>query len=217
MDKVASNGRRGSSGRQFDNAARHSARVRRLRWLVPAAAAAIFVLVAGAMVLSRLLTSFAGVEVASTAISDGKLIIAEPRMDGFTNDNRAYRVTAQSATQELGGEEFSLSTLSADVELDENRSARFEAESATFDPGNNRLMVERDGIIETSDGMRAYFSSADVDLEMGTFVTEEPVRVVQPGTEIVAERLTVEDNGARIIFEDNVQMVVVPGAAEQSE
>lgn len=212
MDTHAAQGRRTSAGKGFERAARHSARVRRLRIIVPVAAVTVFVLIFGVIVVSRLMLSFAGIEVASTMISDGKLVIAEPRMDGLTGDNRAYRVFAQSATQELGGEQFSLSTLRADVELGEDRTARFEAASAVFDPGQNQLTVERDGMIETSDGLRAYFATADVDLEAGTFVTEQPVRVMQQGTEILADRLSVEENGARIIFEHNVQATFAPAA-----
>jgi len=203
---------RADRSRRFASAARHSARVRVLRWLVPAMALAVTGVVVAVMVASRLLLPGVDIELASRAIVDGRLVIGDPRLEGFTPDERAFRVSAQSASQAIGGDTLSLRRIRADMELEDGSTAFLTAESGTFDPDTNRLTLDADAVLETTAGLRAQFSRAEIDVGAGSFVTRQPVRVSQPGTQIVADSLSVEDAGKRLVFENNVSVVIEPSA-----
>jgi len=200
------------NGRRFARAASHSRRVRLLRWLVPAIAVVAFVGVAGVMVISRIVLPGIDVNLASSAIVDGKLVIADPRLDGFTPDERAYSVSARSATQEIGADPLTLQELRADVELEDGSTAYLSAETGVFNPVDNSLVLGERALLETTGGVRAIFSDAQVDLASGDLVVRDTVEIEQPGTRIIADRLTVEDHGKRLVFENNVNVVIEPTA-----
>lgn len=198
--------------RRFARAANHSARVRLLRWLVPVVAIVALTGVAAIMVVSRLTLPGVDVDVAASAIVDGKLVIADPRLDGFTADKRAYRVSAQSASQAIGEDPLTLRMLRADVELEDGSTAFLSADDGVFDPTTNRLMLGENAVLETTTGLRAQFSGAEIDIDGGSFVSRQPVEVSRPGTQIVADGLTIEDSGRRLVFENNVTVVIEPSS-----
>lgn len=204
------------NGRRFARAASHSRRVRLLRWLVPAIAVVAFVGVAGVMAISRIALPGLDVDLASSAIVDGKLVIAAPRLDGFTPDQRAYSVSARSATQEIGADPLTLQELRADVELEDGSTAYLSAETGVFNPVDNSLVLGERALLETTGGVRAVFSDAEVDLASGNLVVRDTVQIEQPGTRIIADRLTVEDNGNRLVFENNVNVMIEPTAITAS-
>lgn len=197
---------------RFARAASHSARVRLLRRLVPVLAAAALAGVAGVMAVSRLMLPGAQVDLAASAIVDGKLVIADPRLDGFTPDRRAYRVAARSATQAIGEDPLTLRMLNADMELEDGSTAFLSADTGVFDPSASLLTLGENASLETTDGVRAHFSGARIDLDAGTFVTRQKVRVSRPGTRIVAGSLAVKDSGRRLVFENDVSVVIEPSA-----
>ncbi|MCR9122191.1 MAG: hypothetical protein NXH91_07945 [Phyllobacteriaceae bacterium] len=208
--------KRPGDSRRFARAARHSSRVRLLRWLVPASAVVAFVAVAGVMALSRIVLPGIDVDLASSAIVDGKLVIADPRLDGFTPDQRAYSVSARSATQEIGADPLTLHELRADVEMEDGSTAFLSAETGVFNPAENRLVLGDRALIETTSGITAVFSDAEVDLATGNLVVRQRVQIDQPGTRITADRLTAEDSGRRLVFENNVNVVIEPTAITAS-
>lgn len=200
--------------RRFARAASHSSRVRLLRWLVPSIAVVAIAAIVGVMVVSRLIVPDVEVDLANTAIVDGKLVIASPRLDGFTPDERAYRVSAQSATQTIGEDPLTLRMLSADMELEDGSTAFLTADAGVFDPNANRLTLNDNAVLETTAGVRAQFSEAEIDLGSGSFMTRQAVQISRPGTQIVADSLVVEESGRRLVFENNVSVVIEPSAID---
>lgn len=186
--------------------------MRLLRWLVPGLAIALVAGVALAMTLLRLALPNVEADFASSAIVDGKLVIADPRLDGFTPDKRAYRVSARSATQEIGADPVTLLELRADIELEGGETAYLSADSGVYDPDANLLQLGANGQLETTQGAQAVFSNAEIDFEAGTMVTRDQVTVSQPGTRIIADSLRIEGNGSRLLFENNVSVVIEPSA-----
>lgn len=200
------------SARRFASAARHSARVRVLRRIVPAAALLLTAGVVAVMIASRVVLPGVDIDLASSGIVNGELVIAAPRLEGFTPDERAFRVSAQSATQAIGKEELALRRLSADLELEDGSTAFLTADSGTFDPTANRLTLGADAVLETTAGLLARFSEAEIDLDAGSFATGNTVSISQPGMRIVADGLSVQDAGKRLVFEHNVTVVIEPSA-----
>src|SRR5262245_6344298 len=94
---------RADAERAFRAAMRHSRYVRILRVVLPAAVASgLLGGIAGTLFLKPLrMRSGASVDVGSLVVSGSKLMMQQPKLAGFTRDNRRYDMVAQAAAQDL--------------------------------------------------------------------------------------------------------------------
>lgn len=206
-----------SRQRAYRSARSHSGRVRAAKAILPVLAIAGILLTVGWMWLSRI-TPDIGMDLSGTAIRDGKLVMANPKLDGMTSGDRPYSVRAARAIQDLSGTKtVDLERLQADVPLTADVMARITANAGTYDSEANTLDLMNRIRVETTDGMSAELETAAIDLARGGMSTPDPVRISMPGAVIEADRLTVEDNGRRLLFENQVKLVVQPGQFKPAE
>mgnify|MGYP000695882748 CR=1 FL=1 len=206
----------GGEARQqaYGRAVAHSGRVRFARIALPALAVVVLAGMGLFMWLSRVAPGV-DIDLSGSAIRDGKLVMANPKLDGFTADELPYSVRAARAVQDLTGTGvIDLERIQATVPLSPEVEARVLAASGLYDSDANTLDITDSLSLETSDGKRAELDSAAIDLEAGSLTTDRPVNVSMPGVELRADRLRVEDNGKRMLFESGVRLVVQPGAFE---
>jgi lipopolysaccharide export system protein LptC len=200
--------------RAFRRAVAHSNRVRFAKIALPAVAVLALVGMGMFTWLSRV-TPDVAIDLSGSAIRDGKLVMANPKLDGFTADELPYSVRAARAVQDLTGSgAIDLERIQAKVPLNAEVEARVLAAAGIYDSEANTLDITQSLSVETSDGKRADLGSASIDLAAGSLKTDEPVRISMPGAELEADRLTVGDNGKRMLFESRVRLVVQPGALE---
>lgn len=194
----------------FDRARRHSGHVRLLKLVLPAAA----VLMVAAFVGRSWLSAPPGVSVnlGGTAIEDGRLVMADPRLDGFTSDNRAYSMTAARAVQDIGSSgRIDLERIDAKLPFDERSWMTVAAESGVYDRDANTLAIDSEMKVKTDTGITALFRSATVDMATGSLDTADPVDITLDGARIEADSLSVRDRGAVMIFENRVRMQIDGG------
>ncbi len=196
----------------YRNAASHSGRVRILKWALPAVAVVAVVGVVIVMVVARMGIAAVDVNLAGSTIVDGKLVMADPKLDGFTPDKRAYRVAARTATQVIGDSQISLDGLRADLEMEGGGNAWLTSDTGRFDPDRNFLTLDSRSVLETSDGLKAEFSRAEIDMASGSVSASGEVTIEQPGSSIIADTLVIENGGKRLVFEKDVS-VVIQGSA----
>lgn len=191
----------------FDRARRHSGRVRALKLALPAAA---ILLVAGFVFKSYIaVPEGLDITVEGAAIDSGRLVMSNPTLDGFTEDNRPYEMTAARAIQDIGSaSRIDLEGIEATLPIDDGGWARIEAETGTFDRESNRLVIDSDVTIRTEDGMTARLGSANVDIAEGRMTTSDPVEIELGGTRIQAQGMSVEENGGVLVFEDRVRVEI---------
>ena len=132
---------RADSDRMFRAAVRHSRHVRILRMAIPAG---ISLAVAGSLAFWALLKPLKvpaklPVEVGSMGVSGSKITMQQPRVTGFTRDNRRYVMTAQAAGQNLTKPHL--------VELHGIRATMEMKEGDTFDT------VAKNGIYNVKTGL----------------------------------------------------------------
>lgn len=198
----------------YHRAVAHSGRVRFARIALPAIAVVVLAGMALVMWLSRV-TPNVSIDLSGSAIRDGKLVMANPKLDGFTADELPYSMRAARAVQDLTGTGvIDLERIQATVPLNPEVEARVLAAAGLYDLDAGTLDITELLSVETSDGKRADLGSAVIDLQAGSLTTDEPVHVSMPGAELQADRLSVEDNGKRMLFESRVRLVVQPGAFE---
>ncbi len=202
--------------KSYEAARRHSRRVVALKIGVPVGALLLVGMFAGWAWLSS--PGGLSVDLTGSAVKDGKLVMANPRLNGFTKDNLPYEMMAERAIQDLTiTSKIALEKIDARLPIEAEKWADISADNGVFDNEANTLDVTSPMTITTTDGMRAELRSAFVDMSTGRIISSEPVRISMNGSLLNANTLTVEDRGKIIIFEDNVRMTILPDQLKTGE
>jgi lipopolysaccharide export system protein LptC len=197
----------------FLSAERHSRRVRALKLTLPVAGV---LLAAGFVAYSWLLKPTA-VEITAegSEISEGKLVMSAPKLQGYTRDDRPYALSAERAIQDVSLESVvRLEGIAAQLPYDATNSATITAAHGTFDRTSNTLDVDSAIDIRTSNGALARLQSALLDIPGGRMSTGDPVEITYEGASINADSMAVEENGAKVIFEKRVRVYIQPRTEE---
>lgn len=203
---AAEPGERRATAAAYRSAARHSRLVRFVRLMVPAVLiGGVLILVASSWLDPLRLLRELPLEFAKIAISENKLKIEAPKISGFTRDGRAYRLTAETAAQDLRTPGvLELTGIVAELELTGGGSTRLTATKGTFEAKEERLTL-REGIdIQSTNGFIGRLSGALVEMKKGHVLTRDPVDLKYQDGRLVANRLEIFDNGARALFDGGV-------------
>ena len=199
----------------FVRAERHSRRVRWLKVLLPGLAVAGIVGFVGWSYLS--VPSVEGVAVQGAAVSDGKLVMANPKLDGFTKENLPYTMTAARAIQDLKNTSvIRLEDIDANVPVSAENTAKIVAAGGVFDNSANTLVIDTPVTVTTTDGMTANLLSARVDIASGQMSSGDPVEIIRDGSRLEADTMHVTENGKVIVFERQVRMEIDPKKARSA-
>lgn len=200
----------------FDQARRHSRRVRFLKRLLPVLALCI---AAGFAGYSWWITpGKVSIDLAASGIVDGKLVMAAPKLNGFTKDKLPYTMTATRAIQEFGNmDRFELEGITALLPVSEAVKADITAATGVFDNKAQTLDITSPIRIVTNDGMEADLTDARIDIKSGRLETAKPVDIRLENSRIQSNMFVVEDNGKVLVFEDNVRMVLRPDELKASQ
>jgi lipopolysaccharide export system protein LptC len=192
---------------EFHSARHHSRRVRLLKVVLPSLAAAMALGFFGYSYLSK--PARLSMDVASSAISNGKLVMSNPKLEGVTKDNLPYSMTASRALQKLDSTgTVELENMKAKLPVNANNWAMIDAPAGVYDSNRNTLDVTSAITVTTTDGMVAKLKSAFIDLGKGDLKTGEAVDIALKDTKIVADSMTVLENGKVLVFEKRVKMQI---------
>lgn len=193
----------------FGLAQRHSRRVRALKLVLPLAAAVIAI----AFPVYSYLAAPASVDVKAdgSAFSDGKLVMANPKLNGFTSKNLPYAMTAVRAVQDAAKQGIvELEGINAKLPIDADNVAVVGAAHGIYDRDANTLALDKDITLTTTDGTVAKLQSAFLDMGKGNMKTDDPVDITRQGSRITADTMKVQDNGKVLIFEKRVRVNIDP-------
>lgn len=194
--------------RAFASARRHSHRVRKLKFVLPVGAALLVAVFAGWTWLGAL-PGGGAINIAAIGLEDGRLVMADPKLEGFTGDDRPYTMTAMRAIQDLGGGgRIDLEKIDARLPFDDEGWMTVVAEAGVYDSDAGTLDLDTDIKVVTSRGVTALLRSAAVDMAAGSMSTQDPVDITMDGTRIEADSMVVQDNGAVMIFERRVRVEI---------
>lgn len=191
----------------FARERRRSRNVRRLKVALPALAVLMVVALAG----KSLIASMTGVSIdlAASTIEDGKLIMANPRMAGYSADNRAYEMTAARAIQEIANDDVvDLEQIAARIPVGLAEYATVETANGRLVKSENTLTIDSPAVVKTTDGMQARLKSAVIDIGQGSLTTDDPVEIDLNGSLVTADSMAVSDGGQMLIFEKRVKVVI---------
>jgi lipopolysaccharide export system protein LptC len=199
--------------RVFRAAVRHSRLVRQLRIAIPlglllavVAAVAVANLVKPLRVLANL-----PVDMGSVVISGSKVKMQQPRIAGFTRDNRAYELVAQAAAQDLTKpDEVELQGIQARMEMQDKSVVNTTARSGLFDTKTEKLRLRHNILVLSSSGLKARLDEAEIEVRIGRMVSEKPVEVATPTLVINSNRMEITDSGDVMVFDRGVTVTLLP-------
>ncbi|MFZ1774476.1 MAG: LPS export ABC transporter periplasmic protein LptC [Rhizobiaceae bacterium] len=206
----------GRAGDAFAAARRHSRRVHVLKMALPASA----VLVTSAFFLWSWLATppDTGVSVDGAAFTGGKLVMANPKLDGFSKDNQPYSMTAARAVQDIKTMGvIALEDINAKLPVTAGNMAAVTADAGIYDRDNNTLAFTTPLQVTTTDGMKAVLKTAFMDLTSGSLKTGDPVDITLNGSRITADSFSASDHGKVLVFEKRVRMTIQPDAMKAGQ
>jgi lipopolysaccharide export system protein LptC len=205
---------RADGDRVFRAAKRHSRIVRILRVAIPAAA--VVALVGGIVSTTllgplRALSNLPSVDIGSLVMSGTKLMMQQPRIAGFTRDNRRYDLTADAAGQDLTKPDFvELHGIQATMEMKDKAVFETTAKIGLYNSKTELLSLSQNIVVTSSSGYRALLSEAVVDIKGGKIVSEKPVEVKTDAYTVNANRMEIADSGDLMRFERGVTVILTP-------
>lgn len=203
-------------GQAYRKARRHSGGVRFMRIALPAAAFLLIAVFAGATIFRQALPD--NVNFTGVGMSDGKLVMNNPKLSGNTKKGAAYTMTASRAIQDLAEPSLvRLEDIKAEVPVEGQGLARLDASSGLYARDTQRLELDEPFDVTTEGGMKARLMSASVDLKGGNLETDDPVDIRLPEAHIAANRFSITDRGTLLVFENEVRMTIYPSAAGSKE
>lgn len=206
----------GTRGDAFNRAQRHSRRVRVLKFAVPLLAVAIAVAFPVYSYLKAPLSI--SVQADGTAFSDGKLVMANPKLNGFTKQKLPYSLTATRATQDVGQQAvIDLEGINAKLPVATDNIVSVDAAHGIYNRDANTMDLTSDVSVTTTDGLVAKFKSIFLDMGKGSMKTDKPVDVSRGGSRITADSMSVEENGKVVVFESRVRVNIDAGSLKAAE
>ncbi len=199
----------------FASADRHSRRVRLAKVAIPIVA----VLAGGFFGAKTFFRPEVPAEVIATGVSlsDGRVVMANPKLDGLTGDKRPYKMQAERAFQEVKKDGLvELEKITATLPFGKDTMADLTAGGGIFDHAKNKLDLNKSVTLTTSDGMVAKLTSAAIDIGKNTLVTNEPVDIIAKGSHITAGTMQVSEGGKHLIFDKKVRLSIDPKQLNKS-
>lgn len=202
---------RGDSERAFRAARRHSRLVRFLRIALPLAV--VFIMI-GMSLLTwfnplRMLATLP-VNVDDLVVSGSKITMEQPRVNGFTKDQRAYEFTAKAAAQDLTKPDIvELKSINAKVEMQDKSTMTMIADTGVYDTKKEMLQLVGNILLTSTNGNTGKLTEATVDVRKGNVVSDRPVELEMLQGILNANRLEVVDSGTLIRFHGGVSMVLM--------
>lgn len=203
--------RRSDDNRVFRSAVRHSRLVRFLRFGVPLGVAlGVATVVAVTWVKPLRLLTKLPVDIGSLVVSGSKVTMQQPRLAGFTRDQRQYEMTAQAASQDLTNPDVvELQGIRAKMEMQDKLVFETTAQSGVFQTKTELLTLQHNIVVTSSDGYKARLAEAVVDIRANTIVSEKPVEVTTATLTINANRMEIAESGDLIRFERGVSVTLM--------
>ncbi len=202
--------------RVYRAARRHSLMVKGLRWLLPACG----VVSLAALSLASWVAAPAPYEitVADKYVSFDGIVMERPTLTGYDKQNRRYRVSADKAVQKITNpNEVRLSDISAEVTLPDKGSATITAGGGDYDNSSALLRLIGGIRVESSLGYQVSMKNADIDLEAGTLMTDNPVTIRYQDSEITGDSMSVRDGGKVIVLEGRVESSLMPPKRDRQD
>jgi lipopolysaccharide export system protein LptC len=202
--------------RHYQDAMRHSSRVRFLRKAIPIGSIVTIVVVAGIVIFEPFRSLPKGFSVGSVDLNGTRVTMELPKLSGFKRDMRPYEVTAKTASQDIRNPGvIDLTDLNARIMMEDKGVAVVEAAAGVYDTQKETMQLSRDIKVRSDGGYDVRLKSAQIDFKSGHVLSKEAVQVLLKGGTIDADAVEILDNGKRVVFTGNVKTLIQPDALKE--
>jgi lipopolysaccharide export system protein LptC len=149
--------------------------------------------------------SGANVDVGSLVVSGTKIMMQQPRLAGFTRDNRRYKMVAQAAAQDVTKPDMvELHGINATMEMKDGSVFETTAKDGLYNSKTEQLTLSQDIVVTSSSGYKAFLNEAVIDVRAGRIVSDKPVEVQTATWTINANGMDVAESGDLMRFDRGV-------------
>lgn len=149
------------------------------------------------------------IDIGNMVVSGTKITMQQPRIAGFTRDQRQYELTAQAAARDLlKPDVVELQNLHATMEMQNKVTFKTTANSGFYDTKTELLTLERNIVVTTTSGYHARLAEAVIDIKGGKIVSDKPVEVKSLEWLVQSNRMEVSDSGDVIRFDRGVSVTI---------
>jgi lipopolysaccharide export system protein LptC len=132
-------------------------------------------------------------------------MMQQPRLAGFTRDNRRYDMVAQAAAQDLTKPDVvELHGIQATMEMKDKVVFETTAKTGFYNSKTEQLTLSQNIVVTSSSGYQAFLSEAVLDVRASKVVSDKPVQVRTASWTIDANRMEVNDAGELMRFDRGV-------------
>ncbi len=198
----------------FQQAIRHSARVKVLKVALPVLAVCTCALY---IVPSQWKIEVAGNEVVLDAVdvSSGDLKMTNPRIKGQNKTQGKYDVRAVSATQTIADPDtLNLNEIDADVINQSGETTKLKAPGGIYRSKLEEMVFNQGVVIERSSGLIARLKSASAFFAKNLVTSREPVEVLLRESVIRANSLDLYTDKSNAVFTGDVSVHLVREATD---
>jgi len=151
------------------------------------------------------------------AVQGSKITMELPRIAGFTRDQRAYELNAETAVQDIAKPDIvELQNLRAKMELQDKDVVQVTANAGTYNTKADKIVLRDQIVVTSQQGYKAVLREAAVEMKKGNVISEQPLEITLPNGTLKANRLEIIDSGDVIRFERGV-VLDLDGKKEASQ
>src|SRR5436305_1638603 len=131
-----------------------------------------------------------------TAVQGSKITMQLPRIAGFTRDQRAYELNAETAVQDIKTPDIvELLNLHARMEMQDKDVMILTANRGTYSTKADNIVLRDEVVLTSQQGFKVLLREAAVEMKKGNVVSEQPVEIILPNGTLTANRMEVVDSG----------------------
>lgn len=139
------------------------------------------------------------------AVQGSKITMELPRIAGFTRDQRAYELNAETAVQDITSPDIvELQNLRARMEMQDKDVVIVTANSGTYSTKADKVVLRDQVIVTSQQGYKALLREAAVEMKKGNVVSDQPVEIRLPNGMLKANKMEIVDSGDLIRFDGGV-------------
>ncbi|MET0470677.1 MAG: LPS export ABC transporter periplasmic protein LptC [Xanthobacteraceae bacterium] len=145
------------------------------------------------------------VDVGSLVVSGTKIMMQQPRLAGFTRDNRRYNLIAQAAAQDVTKPDMiELHGINATMEMKDGAVFETTAKDGLYNSKTELLTLSQNIVVTSSSGYKALLNEAVIEVRAGRVVSDKPVEVKTATWTINANGMEVAESGDVMRFDRGV-------------
>jgi len=152
------------------------------------------------------------------AVQGSKITMELPRIVGFTRDNRAYELHAETAVQDIASPDVvELQNLKARLEMQDKDVVNVTANSGTYNTKGDKVVLRDQVVVTSQQGYKAVLKEAAIEMKKGNVVSENPVDITLPNGWLKSNAMEIVDSGDVISFDRGVTLYIEAQKGEASQ